>query len=72
MYNNLNQGLKIKGLSSEDLAKLLDVSSKTARNKINGITQFTLPEANKIMSFIFPEYSMDYIFKEVKQPKKVS
>jgi len=64
MYENLKQGLQKKGMTNSDLAKLLDVSVKTVSNKLNGATPFILPEVNKIMVFIFPEYSMTYIFKE--------
>lgn len=70
MYENLRQGLEVKGYSNNDVASLLEVTPKTIRSKIDGKTPFTLPEVKKIMKFIFPEYTMSYIFKETNTNPK--
>lgn len=63
MYTNLQNLLRMKGISSTDIARVLNVAQKTAHNKISGNTDFYLTEARKVM-LLFPEYAMDYVFKE--------
>jgi len=41
---------------------LLGVSEKTAYNKLQGITDFTLLEVKKVSKCLFPEYDFDYVF----------
>lgn len=63
MYKNLQILMRMKGISTMDIARILNVSQKTAYNKIYGNTDFYLTEARKVM-LLFPEYSMDYVFKK--------
>ncbi len=62
MYNNLKRVLKEKGITNVMLAEFLGVSEKTASNKLNGNTDFTLAEAMKINKLLCPEYTMDFLF----------
>ena len=45
-------------------------SEKTARNKINGETDFTYPEAEKVRNDLFPGLRMEYLFHSSVQPEK--
>lgn len=66
MYSNLYNALKTKGISIKKYAEFLNVTEKTVQNKINGSTEFTLSEVNKTLDFIFPEYTLTYLFKNDK------
>lgn len=66
MYKNLSKILNDKSVTTKALATLLDVSEKTALNKIRGVTDFTLTEAMKILDIICPEYQLEYVFATVK------
>lgn len=63
MYSNLHNALKIKGISIKKYAEFLNVTEKTVQNKISGLTEFTLSEVNKTLDYIFPEYTLNYLFK---------
>lgn len=63
MYTNLQNLLNMKRISTRDVANILGVADKTAYNKVAGNADFYLQEARKIM-LIFPEYNMDYVFRE--------
>lgn len=62
MYINLIEILNRKKISMKDLAKFLGVTEKTVQNKVNGRNEFTLSEAFSIVTFICPEYRMDFVF----------
>lgn len=64
MYINLRNKLNDKGISIRAYAEFLGVSEKTAQNKLNGVTEFTLLEAKRTKEIIFPEYDMFYIFAD--------
>ena len=63
MYKNLKVELYKKGITLKKYASILGVNEKTARNKINRITDFTYPEFQKTME-LFPELDADYVFEE--------
>lgn len=63
MYKNLKFELYKKGIRIKKYANILGVNEKTARNKINGITDFTYSEFKKTMA-LFPELEADYVFEE--------
>lgn len=53
-------------LVAKAVAETIDVSEKTARNKINCITEFTVPEAVKINSVWFDgKKDLGYLFENV-------
>lgn len=62
MFRNLKNALYNKQISMKTYADLLGVSEKTALNKLNGTTEFTLSEIMKLSKCVFPEYSFDYLF----------
>jgi plasmid maintenance system antidote protein VapI len=61
MYVNLRKLLRDKGISLKAFAELLEITEKSAQNKLFGATDFTLKEAKKIMT-LFMEYNMEYLF----------
>lgn len=63
MYSNLRKALEEKSISIKNYAKILEVTEKTAQNKINGKTEFTLSEVNKTIE-LFPEYTLRYLFED--------
>lgn len=62
MDGNLQDLLRKKNISMKDFSMLLGVSEKTAYNKLQGVTDFTLPEVKKINKCLFPEYDFDFVF----------
>lgn len=73
MNSNLIAELVKKGISARNVAKVIaktvGVSEKTARNKINGTTEWTLPEAIKINDELFERsMSIEYLFERTQTP----
>lgn len=62
MYENLKMLLAAKGISYMVLARLLGVHPDTITNKLNGESEFTYGQAEKIHETLFPEYSIRYVF----------
>jgi predicted transcriptional regulator len=67
MTNNLIAELVRKGIAprvvAKEIAKTIGASEKTARNKINGVTEWTVPEAMKINGMFFNgAQSIEYLF----------
>lgn len=62
MYSNLIKLLRDKNIPMKDFSLLLGVSEKTAYNKLQGVTDFTLMEVKKISKCLFSEYDFDYLF----------
>ena len=44
MYRNLTAVLKSKNITNKQLATVLGISEKSVDNKLNGRTDFTLPD----------------------------
>lgn len=70
MTNNLiaemvKIGIPARSVAKE-IAKTIGVTEKTARNKMNCITGFTVPEAVKINEVWFNgEQKLEYLFQDV-------
>ena len=68
MLNNLKAELVRKGYDEpvEAVRLALDCTDRTARNKLNGSSPFTVPEAVKIKEKYFSTdtFSMEYLFVE--------
>lgn len=62
MFDNLTEALQKKNVSIKSYAEFLGVTEKTARNKINGVTEFYYREVEKTCRILFPEYNMGYLF----------
>lgn len=70
MAGGIKNAMQIKGISVEAVAAVIQVHRNSATNKINGITQFTVEEAFKLKSTLFPEYDVEYLFADpdIAQP----
>ena len=69
MTNNLVAELIRTGVSprnvAKEVARVIKVSERTARNKINGETDFTVPEAVKINEECFGgAQTLEYLFAQ--------
>lgn len=69
MTNNLIAELVKIGIPATGAAKaiaaVINKSEKTARNKINGSTEWTLPEAMAVNSVFFAgNQSLEYLFRD--------
>lgn len=62
MYENLKQLLAAKGISIDTVAKLLNVHRNTVANKLDGDSEFTYGQAERIQEAMFPEYNARYLF----------
>ncbi len=62
MYDNLKAAMAQKGITTEALAKLLNVHRNTVQNKLDGGSEFTFGQAQVISEVVFPEYTMKYLF----------
>ena len=67
MFKNLNAEFVRIGISPHvGVAVSLNCSERTARNRLNGKTQFSIFEAVKIKEKYFPELTVDYLFESDK------
>ena len=61
-FTTLRAEMARKGLKGRDIAETLQISSKSAYNKINRITEFTLKETIAIRDKFFPGMTIDFLF----------
>lgn len=59
---NLKAEMARAGVSKEDIMNLLGCSIKTVNNKLDEVTDFTVPEAFKIRDTYFANLRMEYLF----------
>lgn len=64
MYKNLRYAMTVKNVTTKQMSELLDISEKTAFNKIHGKTEWTYKEVFKLRQFMFPEYDVDWLFSK--------
>ena len=62
MFRELLGEMIKKGISKADLAKVLKISERTLKNKLNGITDFSWSEVKKIKSVVAPEMECSKLF----------
>ncbi len=62
MHRVLKAEMVKKGMTIAQLAAKIGVSEKTLRNKINGDTDFTLPEAQAIRRILESDLTLDELF----------
>ncbi len=60
--SNLTAEMARYGVTKKDIQKVLNCSDKTVNNKLDGNTDFTVPEALKIRNTFFEGYRIDYLF----------
>lgn len=64
MYANLSAEMARNKITQIDLAKLLNISTSTLSEKMNGKKDFKLSECKKIAKEAFENCSIDYLFSE--------
>lgn len=62
MFPSLYAEMARRGVKPKDIAKLLDLNIKTARNKISGKSDLTKTEMWKIRDEFFPSMTIDSLF----------
>ena len=68
--DNLKAEMQRNGLTVRDILTTIGCSEKAARNKINGETDVTYPEAEKVRNNLFPGLRMEYLFHSSAHPEK--
>ncbi|RED54768.1 XRE family transcriptional regulator [Cohnella lupini] len=63
MYPNLAAEMARKKLKQQDIAVVLNVRSATVSNKLTGKSPLLIDEAFGIQSSLFPDLSLEYLFK---------
>lgn len=72
LLNNLKAELVRKNIDPKSgIAKAINCTQRTANNKLNGITPFTVPEAEIIMEKYFKDsdFSIRYLFSDNQKNK---
>lgn len=62
MYKNLEAEMTRNSISSYDIAKVINKSYNTTREKLTGKSPLHLNEAIKIKRQFFPNSTLDYLF----------
>lgn len=62
MYNNLKSVVAKKNVTHQMISELLGIGTKTVYNKLNGESDWLIPEAMKLKKYLFPEYDLDWLF----------
>lgn len=63
VYQNLKAEMARQNLTKRDLARGLNTAERNIRNRFNGKTPFSIPEAFAIRDKFFPGISLDYLFQ---------
>ncbi len=64
MLKNLRAEMARECKDAKDIAAILHVTTRTARDKINGKYPFTIPEGFKVRNKIAPHMSLDELFRD--------
>lgn len=65
-YLNLKAEMAKKDVSIESISRLLGIHRNSVSNKLNGISSFSIEEAEKIHNEFFPNTKLLYLFKNTK------
>ena len=68
VMKNLSAEMARYGVSNNDIQTLLSCTDKTVRNKLNGVSEFSVGEALKIRDVFFPGLRIEYLFSQSDQP----
>lgn len=66
IYRNLYGELKKKRMSYADLARIMDCSESSVKNKMTGKTDFSINECFLIRNEVAPEMTIDELFEREK------
>ncbi len=62
MLNNLRAEMVRRNISAKDIAKVLGIGDRAARDRLAGRVQFSIDEALAVRNNFFPELDIDYLF----------
>ena len=62
MYSNLKTVVTLKKVTHKMMSDLLGIGTKSVYNKLNGASDWTIPEAMKLKTYLFPEYDLNWLF----------
>ena len=63
MFRTLRGEMVKAGLSVSQLASKVNISEKSLRNKLNGVTEFTWNEVLEIRKIVSPNMQLEDLFK---------
>lgn len=64
IVKNLSAEMARFGVGVSDLQSLLNCTDKTVRNKLSGVTEFSVKEALNIRDSFFPGLRIEYLFAQ--------
>ena len=64
---NLSAEMARYGVTNTDIQRLLSCTDKTVRNKIGGLSEFSISEAFKIRDTFFPSLRVEYLFSSADE-----
>jgi hypothetical protein len=64
MKRNLLAEMYRRGVKVAAIAEALSINEKTVRNKIQGYSAFTFPEAEALRDTFFPEENLEYLLQD--------
>lgn len=64
MYGNLKAEMARHEISTTDIASAIDVTDRTAKNKLTGKTEFLFSETIKIRDSFFPNWDIEKLFSD--------
>lgn len=64
MYKNLQILMINNNVSDEDISKVLGITIKAVRHRLNGNTEFKRSEMLVIKKQLFPNYTLDQLFDD--------
>ncbi len=63
MYRILRAEMVRADISVKELAMKIGITERSLRNKINGVTDFTMTEARKIRPIVSPDMPLEDLFQ---------
>lgn len=61
-FPNLEGEIVRRGIKKEDIASALGITGRAFRNKLNGSSPLTWPQADYIQKRFFPDKDKDYLY----------
>jgi predicted transcriptional regulator len=68
--NNLSAEMARYGVSILDIESILGCTERTVRNKLNGVTEFSIGEAFALRDTFFPNMRLEYLFASAREESK--
>jgi plasmid maintenance system antidote protein VapI len=64
MYAVLKMEMFKAGITQQKIAGAMEKDRQSIHNKINGVTKWSLDEAEQIRKTFFPKLTLEYLFKK--------